>query len=58
MEQITRNQSGPLVVGSTALVFTMTGPMAWLGALLAGRRVRQYADMGVAGLAQAAEAAR
>jgi uncharacterized protein YndB with AHSA1/START domain len=107
MEQIDRQDSGPLTVGSTALVrqprgkpmiwtvtelepersftwsanasgirftayhefspsgvdgvhavltFEMSGPMAWLGALVAGRRIRSYVDMETNGLAGQAEA--
>ncbi|PQM49509.1 hypothetical protein C1Y40_00264 [Mycobacterium talmoniae] len=105
MEEITRLDSGPLRVGSTArvrqptgkpmiwtitelasersftwtasspgirltgyhelmptqdgvnavLTFALTGPLAWLGALLAGRRVRRYVDMEADGLKRRAE---
>lgn len=39
----------------TTLEFVMTGPLAWLGSLLAGSRVRRYLDMESAGLKRAAE---
>lgn len=37
------------------LTFTLTGPLAWLGRLLAGRRMRQYVDMEADGLKRQAE---
>ncbi|EUA43701.1 hypothetical protein I552_8448 [Mycobacterium xenopi 3993] len=39
----------------TTLEFIGTGPLAWLGSLLAGSRVRAYLDMESAGLKRAAE---
>lgn len=38
-----------------ALTFELTGPMAWLGRLLAGRRMRGYVDMEADGLKRQAE---
>ncbi|BBX23802.1 hypothetical protein MTER_32130 [Mycolicibacter terrae] len=37
------------------LTFTVTGPMAWLGRLLAGGRVRRYVDMEADGLKRHSE---
>lgn len=41
----------------TTLEFVATGPLAWLGSMLAGSRVRSYVDMESAGLKRAAESA-
>lgn len=45
------SESGPL----TTLTFSMTGPLAPLGSLLAGKRIRSYTDLELAGLRRAAE---
>ncbi len=37
------------------LEFVVTGAIAWLGALLAGSRIRKYLDMEITGLKRAAE---
>ncbi len=37
------------------LTFALSGPLAWLGALLAGGRVRRYVDLEAEGLKRAAE---
>lgn len=37
------------------LTFTLTGPMAWLGRLLAGGRIRRYVDMEADGLKRQSE---
>lgn len=37
------------------LTFTLTGPMAWLGRLLAGGRIRRYVDMEADGLKRESE---
>lgn len=37
------------------LTFTLTGPMAWLGRLLAGGRIRRYVDMEAEGLKRQSE---
>jgi uncharacterized membrane protein len=39
----------------TVLTFELTGPLAGLGAMLAGKRIRSYVDMELAGLRRAAE---
>lgn len=37
------------------LTFTLTGPMAWLGRMLAGSRIRRYVDMEADGLKRQSE---
>lgn len=37
------------------LTFTLTGPMAWLGRLLGGGRIRRYVDMEADGLKRQSE---
>jgi hypothetical protein len=40
---------------AAVLTFTLTGPMAWLGRLLAGGRIRRYVDMEADGLKRHSE---
>jgi uncharacterized protein YndB with AHSA1/START domain len=39
----------------TTLEFVVSGPLAWLGALIAGSRIRRYLEMESSGLKRAAE---
>lgn len=49
--ELTQTASGVRAV----LTFALTGPMAWLGALLAGGRIRRYVDMEADGLKRRSE---
>lgn len=49
--ELTPTESGVQAV----LTFTLTGPMAWLGRLLAGGRIRRYVDMEAEGLKRRSE---
>jgi len=49
--ELTPTDSGVQAV----LTFTLTGPMAWLGRLLAAGRIRGYVDMEADGLKRASE---
>ena len=49
--ELSQTESGVRAV----LTFTLTGPLAWLGGLLAGGRIRRYVDMEADGLKRQSE---